>query len=253
MSADAETLYDVWAETAASLSSDWRSGDTADIGGAGEVRTTMSKKQRGQQQRRPRTARVADPLQWWRRLCWVTPQLALSGDLPEGHAAKHRALGEWVDAGITHIVDTRLEHSDEQFVRMHAPHMGYTWAGVDDHGGRQPDTWFDEGVEQTLEALESPTAKVVVHCHMGVNRGPSMGFASMLALGHDPLKALHTIRESRPIAAVLYAEDAVSWWHRRQGSDRKAIYTDTRAVRSWHQANPIDTDWITNRLWHAGG
>ncbi|MFN8021674.1 MAG: hypothetical protein U0Q03_09135 [Acidimicrobiales bacterium] len=244
MSADAEVLYDVWAETAAALSERWPDG-------TGTSTTTMSRKQRTPPARQ-RPGRVADPFQWWRRLCWVTPQLALCGDLPDGDAAKHRALGEWVDAGITHIVDTRLEHSDERFVRMHAPHMGYTWAGVDDHGGRQPDTWFDEGVEQTLEALEQPTAKVVVHCHMGVNRGPSMGFAAMLAMGHDPLKALHTIRSQRPIAGVLYAEDAVSWWHRRQGSDRKAIYTDTRAVRSWHQANPIDTDWITSRIWRSG-
>lgn len=240
VSADAEVLYDVWAETAAELAERWDHG---------AARPAMAKSRKP----RPRQGRVADPHQWWRRLCWVTPQLALSGDLPEGYDAKLRGLREWVDAGITHVVDTRLEHSDEAFVGEHAPHIGYTWAGVDDHGGRQPDSWFDDGVAGVLAAVDDPMAKVVVHCHMGVNRGPSMGFAAMLATGHDPLKALSTIRLQRPIAAVLYAEDAVGWWHRRRGADRKKIYDDTRAVRSWHQANPIDTDWITSRIWRAGG
>lgn len=199
-----------------------------------------------------RRDRVADPQRWWRRLCWVTPQLALSGDLPEGEGRKLRALRSWEEAGITHVVDTRLEHSDEQFVARHAPRIGYTWIGVDDHGGRQPDWWFEQGVAAVRDATRDPEGKVVVHCHMGVNRGPSMGFAAMLAAGHDPLRALSAIREHRPIAAVLYAEDAVSWWHRHRGGDRRTLYVDVRAVRSWHRANPIDTDWITSRIWRSG-
>lgn len=242
MSADAEVLYDVWAETAAALAQRWDDQATGSVMGKSRTRSP-----------RQRSGRVADPHQWWRKLCWVTPQIALSGDLPDGWDAKRRGLQDWVDAGITHVVDTRLEHNDESFVREHAPGIAYTWAGVDDHGGRQPDSWFDEGVAGVLAAVDDPTSKVVVHCHMGVNRGPSMGFAAMLATGHDPLKALSTIRERRPIAAVLYAEDAVGWWHRSNGADRKTVYDDTRAVRSWHQANPIDTDWITSRIWRSGG
>ncbi len=232
-----------------------------------EVTTTRSVARRSSL----RPARVADPHHWWRRLCWVTPQLALSGDLPDGDAAKLRALRAWQDAGVTHVVDTRLERNDEQFVARHAPGLGYTWAGVDDDGGRQPDWWFEQGVAAVLEAtgaVEGAAAreassdavrggvaggKVVVHCHMGVNRGPSMGFAAMLASGHDPLRALTTIRDRRPIAAVLYAEDAVTWWHRRRGADRRSLYDDVRAVRSWHRANPIDTGWITSRIWQSGG
>ncbi|MCB0998759.1 MAG: dual specificity protein phosphatase family protein [Acidimicrobiales bacterium] len=197
-----------------------------------------------------RTSRVADPHGWWRRLCWVTPQLALCGDLPDGDPDKREALYEWIAAGVTHIVDTRLERNDEWFVRTNAPKVGYTWVGVDDHGGRQPDWWFDEGVAGVVGGLRDG-GKVVVHCHMGVNRGPSMAFAALLALGHDPMRALTAIRAARPIAGVLYAEDAVAWFHRTNRSPRKAMYTDTRAVRSWHQANPIDTRWITSRIWHA--
>jgi len=193
-----------------------------------------------------------EPMQYWRKLCWVTPQICLSGDLPEG-AAKGRGLDQWTAAGITHIVDTRLEHSDEKFVVEHASDLAYTWVGVDDHGGRQPDSWFDQGVTASVAALAEPDGKVMIHCHMGVNRGPSMGFAAMLATGHDPLTALDTIRECRPIAALMYAEDAVAWFHRSRGSDAWVAENQTKAVRDWLNANPVDTDWISSRLWHQGG
>jgi protein-tyrosine phosphatase len=193
-----------------------------------------------------------EPMQYWRKLCWVTPQIVLSGDLPEGDA-KLRGLNQWVDAGITHIVDTRLEHSDEKFVAKHQPDLVYTWVGVDDHGGKQPDSWFLEGVEAAMAAMAEPDGKVMIHCHMGVNRGPSMGFAAMLASGHDPVSALDTIREERPIAAVMYAEDAVSWFHRWRGSDTWVAENQTKAVRDWLNANPVSTDWISSRLWHKGG
>lgn len=189
-----------------------------------------------------------EPMQYWRKLCWVTPQIVLSGDLPEG-TAKQRGLDQWTAAGITHIIDTRLEHSDEKFVATHAPRIGYTWVGVDDHGGRQPDTWFETGVDAAVAALAEPNGKVMIHCHMGVNRGPSMGFAVMLATGHDPISALEAIREQRPIAAVAYAEDAVAWFHRRRGTDAWVAENQTTTVREWLDATPVDTSWVDSRVW----
>lgn len=192
-----------------------------------------------------------EPSEWWRRLCWVTPQIALCGDLPNGTNAKRRELELWIDAGITHIVDTRLENNDERFVAAHEPDVGYTWVGVDDDGGRQPDAWFDQGVDGALGAISNPDGKVVIHCHMGVNRGPSMGFAALLATGMDAVEALRVIRVQRPIAAMLYADDAIGWWHRRQGSDASALKHDRHRVREWMRSNPIDTNWITSRIWRS--
>jgi len=49
---------------------------------------------------------------------------------------------------------------------------------------------------------------------MGINRGPSMGFAILLATGMEPVAALTAIRRVRPIAAISYAGDALDRWHR---------------------------------------
>ena len=54
---------------------------------------------------------------------------------------------------------------------------------------------------------------MLAHCHMGINRGPSMGFAILLALGWDAEEALDAIHAARPIAFIAYAEDALRWHH----------------------------------------
>lgn len=115
---------------------------------------------------------------------------------------------EIVDLGITDIVDCRLEWSDEDWVTVVEPGLRYDWLGVDDAGQRMPDTWFDTGTDRILAALESG-GTALAHCHMGISRGPSMGYATLLRLGWDPIDGLDRIRQARPIAYVAYAEDAL--------------------------------------------
>ena len=67
------------------------------------------------------------------------------------------------------------------------------------------------------------------------------------------LAAQLAARAPGQVAAVMYAEDAVAWFHRSRGSDAWVAENQTRAVRDWMDSNPIDTDWISSRLWHKGG
>jgi predicted protein tyrosine phosphatase len=99
-----------------------------------------------------------------------------------------------------------------------------------------------------LATLADPNRRIVVHCHMGVNRGPSMGFAILLALGWDPIEALDAIRAARPIARVLYADDAISWWLRRNGASAADVSAGISAVQRWHYDNPLDTSWVISRI-----
>jgi predicted protein tyrosine phosphatase len=85
--------------------------------------------------------------------------------------------------------------------------MGYLHLGVDEYR-----TYW------ALEALDDPDAVVLVHCHMDINRGPRLTFATMLASGHDPVAAIDMIRIARPIANVGCVEDALGWF--RISSDR---------------------------------
>jgi dual specificity phosphatase 3 len=171
----------------------------------------------------------------------VTPTLLVGGDLDtrdESHARQQ--LHELVDAGVTHLVDTRLEWSDQEWVAAESPGTAYLHVGMDDAGQAVPDAWFDDAVGWVQEA-RADGGVVLAHCHMGVNRGPSLGFAVLLAEGWDPLEALVRIRQVRPIAWVAYAEDALGWHHRRQGTDPAE---DLQRVADWRAASSLDLERV---------
>jgi dual specificity phosphatase 3 len=175
-------------------------------------------------------------------ISYVTDRIWTGGDLPShlGEAAMLTDLACIQASGITHILDNRIEWSDEAFVEAHAPAMTYWWNGQDDAGQAMPDEWFYDGVDYALEALKNPNAQVLAHCHMGINRGPSMAFAILLATGMEPVPALAAIRQARPIAAISYADDALDWWHRMTETPAVVAKLERAEVAAWHRRNPID-------------
>ena len=158
---------------------------------------------------------VYDVAGWHRRLGILTDQIIISGDLSENPAEAAKQVDHWERVGITHVLDTRSEWSDKDLVADLSPGIVYGWIPTDDYGEPQPDTWFDDGVAFATEALVEPDAVVLVHCHMGINRGPSMAYRILLELGWDPIEALDAIRNARPIADIAYAGDALNHFHRR--------------------------------------
>lgn len=194
----------------------------------------------------------SDPASWWRRICFLPgTRLALSGDLPDRPAERAAHLQRWADSGITHIIDVRLEWTDEKVVGELQPQIRYHWLGVDDDGGELPDEWFDSGVDAALEALGDPTAKVMVHCHMGINRGPSMGLAILLAMGWNPVEAVEAIRDARPIAGLLYADQALDWWQRHNNVEPRIADQQWTQLDDWMREHPIDVDWVISRIHRA--
>ncbi len=167
---------------------------------------------------------------------FVTPYLAIGGDLQTtSEDVAVGQLGELGDAGITHVVDVRVEWSDEEWVRERRADLEYLHLGIDDAGQRVPDEWFDEGVRFALEGIEAGGV-ALAHCHMGINRGPSMGFAVLLALGWDAVEALDAIHAARPIAFIAYAEDALRWHH---GEGSPELQEDLRRLRQWREENDL--------------
>ncbi|WP_170219448.1 dual specificity protein phosphatase family protein [Nocardioides litoris] len=172
---------------------------------------------------------------------FVTPRLLVGGDLDQwDDALAHCQLGELVGQGVTHVVDVRIEADDRRFVERVSDRVTYHWHGMHDQGQRVPTAWFDEGVRLVLDALEDPDAIVLCHCHMGINRGPSLGYAVLLAQGFDVVEAIDAIRTARPIAAVAYAEDALRWHHRRTGAPLTQRREDRARLKAWRQEHPLD-------------
>ena len=196
----------------------------------------------------PRPVRPDNPHRYWRTLCWVTENIALCGDLPSNTADALAQLAHWESAGITHEIDLRVEAHDGDFVAANSA-ITYIHRGVDDNGGRREDSWFDETVGDIMRILGTdPDARIVIHCHLGVNRAPSIVFAALLELGWEPLPALRRIRDVRPIAGIIYATDAVVWHGVRSGLDHEEIATNVTRVRRWFERNNLDLSWVIRSL-----
>lgn len=185
---------------------------------------------------------------------FVTPRLAVGGDLDQvdDHLAQ-RQLGELLARGVTHVVDVRIEADDQAWVERLTDRVTYLWHGMDDAGQRVPPRWFETAVAWVEAALEDPDAIVLTHCHMGINRGPSLGYAVLLSQGVDVVEAIETIRAARPFAAVAYAEDALRWWHKRSGTPGPTRRADRARLRAWRDENPLDVVRIIAQRRRAAG
>ena len=184
----------------------------------------------------------------WRTLCWVNDKIAVSGDLSDYDSEAVAQLQKWVSEGVTDIIDLRGEESDETLVRKHAPQIKYHWLGVDDEGDRRSDEWFEAIQKAAAQVLADPTRKVVIHCHMGVNRGPSAAFTALITNGVDPIEALGQIRAARPVAAMIYAGDAIQWFAEQQGNTQEQSDALFNAVLDWHKQNPLDVGYCIQQI-----
>lgn len=182
------------------------------------------------------------PLAASANLHFVTPQLAIGGDISaEDDDLAVLQFTEIGHLGITHVVDVRIEWSDAQTFLDRAPRVQYLHHGMDDAGQSVPAEWFEHAVAWVERAwAEDPDAVVLAHCHMGINRGPSLGFAVLLALGWEPVEAITAIRAARPQANVWYAADALSWHHERAGVDAQTAVEQHAALVAWREENPLD-------------
>jgi hypothetical protein len=184
---------------------------------------------------------------WHRRLCRITDQIVISGDLDEDPERAVEQLQTWTDAGITHVLDTRIEWSDANLVADNVPEMVYGWIGADDAGLRQSDEWFVAGLTFAMDALEDPGSVVLIHCHMGINRGPSMAYRVLLELDWDAIDALDAIRDARPIADIAYASDALDHFHRSHEIPAGMRAKDRDRFHAWQRGYSPTSLQVTRR------
>jgi dual specificity phosphatase 3 len=172
---------------------------------------------------------------------FVTANLLIGGDLDyRSRELAAEQVVELHESGVTHIIDVRVEWTDQDWVAELLPGLEYFHHGIDDAGQAVPAEWFEDGVRYALDALERGGV-VLTHCHMGINRGPSLGFAVLLALGWDAVDALDAIRRARPIAFIAYAEDALRWHHQR---DPLALERDLRRLEQWRRDYDLDVESV---------
>lgn len=172
-------------------------------------------------------------------VCELTPQLWTGAELhPTDPATARLQLDELVASGVDAIIDCRYERDDASWVTEAIPHMDYLYIGVEDAGRRMQHEWFDAGTDYAIDQMNDGHV-VWAHCQAGINRGPSMAFAIMLAMGWDALQALDHIRAARSIARIRYAEDAVDWWYSKVEAPKDERKRQVDRVRQWRRDNGL--------------
>ncbi len=169
---------------------------------------------------------------------FATEFLAIGGDLDYNRPRATNQAHELIEVGgVTHVLDVRLEAAEDLW--EHFTQVTYRWDGIDDAGQRVPGSWFEEITGWASAAIDAGGV-VLTHCHMGINRGPSAGFALLLRRGWDAVDALTAIRDARPIAVIAYAEDALEWHFGRTGASESTRRTTRQRVANWRAAHPLD-------------
>jgi hypothetical protein len=100
--------------------------------------------------------------------------------------------------GITHIIDMQIEFDDTPLGLEHGVEV--LWNPTDDDFELKPAELFQRGVEFARVALESPDAKLFIHCAAGVHRAPMMALAVLGSMGWNVDDAMQLIEDKRPVA-----------------------------------------------------
>lgn len=147
-------------------------------------------------------------------------------------------MAELLGAGVTHVIDCRAEVDDTARWLPH-PQVRYQRCPVDELGEQLNDSWFDAGVRLVQPCLERPDSLVLLHCHAGINRSPSLAFAVLIAQGVSPGAAMDQIRTARPSALAHHAERALAWCDQRARLSKAEHRERVADLLRWRQRHPI--------------
>ncbi len=119
---------------------------------------------------------------------------------------------EWIKSeGITHIIDAQQERDDSAFAPKDMQGLTILWDPTADDGVHpKPVSWVKSTVEFALDALSHRGNIVLTHCAAGVNRGPSLGYGVLRAIGLSKEHAENIIRMNRPQVGLAYKDDVDS-------------------------------------------
>ena len=150
----------------------------------------------------------------------ISPQLWTGGAI-----TIEAQIAQLVKDKITADIDCRLEFNDQSLITEYTNRpptpgslkskthfigkkIAYCYDGVADDGQPKDTSWFEKA--WTFADPEFERGGVVLaHCAAGQNRGPSMAYFLLRAhFGMERDEAFNLIKERRPVAQMIYRDDA---------------------------------------------
>ena len=134
---------------------------------------------------------------------FITARLATGGGI-----SSESDVQALKNAGVTAIIDCRIEFDDQHLLASSG--LAYLWNGTADDGAVKPPEWFARSLTFALPLLAQPRHRIYAHCAAGINRGPSISSAIMMAWGLQPDVTEKMIRQARPQVGLAYFHDAIA-------------------------------------------
>jgi protein-tyrosine phosphatase len=138
---------------------------------------------------------------WRGRLTHVGEDVWVSGELLGGEKKQCDTLS--IEA-ILDVTDHGKTWEDDN--------RHVIWAPSHDDGNARDPRWM----RLVGEAGEDP-GRLLVHCHMGVNRAPSAAILVLMRRGMTETEAIESVMTHRRVADAIYVPDIVSWELQYQG------------------------------------
>lgn len=146
----------------------------------------------------------------------VNDWLSVGGDLDLARDVTGKEYEETIHNyllhGVTHVLDVRSEWEDKrEWVAGGLRASHYCHAPVIDSWNHTPsETWAAE-VEAFVADFWLNSAhgdRLLIHCHMGINRAPSAAMIALLTVDPEmtPQESFLRIRGARPQAGLVYAK-----------------------------------------------
>jgi predicted protein tyrosine phosphatase len=113
-----------------------------------------------------------------------------------GAAPNHRQAQQLVRDGVDAVVDLRIEGDGD--AEVWPPGVELVRVGLQDHGSPTVDEL--RAAAQAVSDLMRRGREVLVHCHAGLERGPSVACAALVLQGWPLNEAFRRVTASRPHA-----------------------------------------------------
>jgi len=117
-----------------------------------------------------------------------------------GSAIKTSSHVEILEAeGITHVMNLRRSNN------RHIRRFDAIWLPFKDNGKRRPKRFYRRALKFYRKARKEPRSKVLVMCHYGMRRSPSMTYFLLRASGFSTHRATSSIIKARAQAKLVRA------------------------------------------------
>jgi hypothetical protein len=141
---------------------------------------------------------------------WVTERIALGSAVIR---AEH--VNCLTAERISLVLDCRMNNPHPELYENRSEIIHVQCGALDDGRAKIVD-WFHRGIFVTLNELSRRNSRVLVHCMLGVSRGPSMVYSILRVLGASANEAeLRIMRAREILRTIKYRSDAeraiLSW------------------------------------------